>query len=82
MPENIPDSAKGADAIKVLLSNFSTIVQKMDELRNLYGTGHGHNARYKGLEPRHARLAVNAAKTFVDFVFATYQKKNTGKNVS
>ena len=81
MPENIPDSAKGADAIKVLLSNFSTIVQKMDELRNLYGTGHGHNARYKGLEPRHARLAVNAAKTFVDFVFATYEKKNNGKKL-
>lgn len=76
LPENIPDSAKGVDIIKVLLSNLSTIVQKMDELRNLYGTGHGKNARYRGLEPRHAKLAVDAAKTFVDFVFSTYQKKN------
>ena len=76
VPDSIPDAAKGADIIRVLLSNFSTIVQKMDELRNLYGTGHGHHAECRGLEPRHAKLAVNAAKTFVDFVFETYIKHN------
>lgn len=75
VPDCIPDSVKGAEIIKILLSNFSTIVQKVDELRNLYGTGHGKHAKTTKLEPRHARLAVGAAITFVNFVFETYKKQ-------
>jgi hypothetical protein len=37
----IPDSAKGAAAIKQVLSGLAQIVGGAAELRNLYGTGHG-----------------------------------------
>lgn len=41
VPEDIPDSAKGADSIKRVLSNLGQVAQGLAELRNLYGTGHG-----------------------------------------
>jgi len=73
LPEDIPDKARGADSIKRLLSNLATVAQCLAELRGLYGSGHGKEARVKGLEPRHARLAVGAAGTLAVFLFETYQ---------
>ena len=73
--DDIPDKSKGADTIRVLLSNLSTITVKMNELRNLYGTGHGRKGSHKGLEARHARLAVTAAIAFIVFVADTYRER-------
>lgn len=72
MPEAIPNSAKGAETIKRMLSNLGTIAQGLGELRNLYGTGHGKRGAAKGLGPRHARLAVGAAATLSTFLFETH----------
>ena len=66
-PEDIPDRAKAGDTIKRLLSNLATITQGITELRNQYGTVDGKDAKSKGLEPRHAKLAVGAASTLADF---------------
>lgn len=74
-PEDISDNAKGADQIKMLLSNLATICKVLGELRNAYGTGHGKKVNFKGLGPRHARLIVGAAATLVTFVFETYQDR-------
>jgi hypothetical protein len=71
LPDDIPDSAKGAETIRRILSNLSTIVQGVAELRGLYGTGHGKDGKAKGISPRHARLAVGAASTLVNFLFET-----------
>ena len=71
VPDDIPDSAKGAETIRRILSNLATIVQGVAELRGLYGTGHGKDGRAKGISPRHARLAVGAASTLVNFLFET-----------
>lgn len=73
VPEGVPEQARGASAIKRLLSNLGTIGNNMAELRSLYGTGHGSHARTKGLAPRHARLAVGAAATLVTFLFETHR---------
>jgi hypothetical protein len=70
--EDIPDAARGADTIKRLLANQAAVVHGLAELRNLYGTGHGRGPRTKGLQPRHARLAVGAATTFVTFAVETH----------
>lgn len=75
VPEGIPNEAKGAKTIKVLLSNFISITQCLAELRGLYGSGHGREGSYKGLEPRHARLAVAAAVAFIDFATETYHRR-------
>nr|MBN2277403.1 abortive infection family protein [candidate division Zixibacteria bacterium] len=76
LPQDIPDRAKGVDTIRRLLSNLGTVAQNLAELRGLYGSGHGKQARVKGLQPRHARLAVNAASTLAVFLFETYQERH------
>jgi len=72
-PDNIPGEAKAADTIKRLLSNLATVAQGIAELRNPYGTGHGKSAGSKGLQPRHAKLAVGAATTLAVFLVETHQ---------
>jgi hypothetical protein len=71
-PADIPDQAKAAETIKRLLSNLATITQGVSELRNHYGTGHGKAAGAKGLQARHARLAVGAASTLAVFLAETH----------
>jgi hypothetical protein len=77
VPEDIPETSKGAETIKRTLSNLSQVTQGLSELRKLYGTGHGRAAAHRGLSARHARLAVNAAAAFVEFVTATYRDRRT-----
>lgn len=73
--ESIPDSARAADTIRRILSNLSTVADGLAELRNAYGTGHGKDAAHRGLQPRHARLAVGAASTLAVFLFETHQEQ-------
>jgi hypothetical protein len=72
-PDDIPNTNRAAETVKRLLSNLATIVQGLAELRNPYGTGHGHEGRAKGLKPRHARLAAGAASTLALFLLETHQ---------
>lgn len=72
VPDDVPDSAKGADTIKRLLNNLGTIGISLAELRNLYGTGHGKHGKASGLSARHARLAVGSAATLAIFLFETH----------
>ena len=76
VPEDIPNAAKASSTIRNLLSSLVIIVQGVAELRNLYGTGHGPEGRAKGLELRHANLAVGSATTLVTFLFDTYKQRN------
>lgn len=79
VPEGIDDQAKGADCIKRILSNLNQIAGNLANLRRLYGTGHGKDGKHRGLQPRHARLAVTSAVAFVDFVTATYRERTQTK---
>lgn len=72
VPDDIPEVAKGAQSIKVMLSNLATIIQGIAEIRSLYGTGHGKEGKAKGLSGRHARLVVGAAAALVTFVWQTH----------
>jgi hypothetical protein len=71
-PADVPDSAKASDTVRRLLSNLATVVHGIAELRNPYGTGHGHDGRARGLGPRHARLAAGAAATLATFLLETH----------
>lgn len=75
VPEGIPDEAKGAETVRLILRNLSALTQYLTELRGLYGSGHGRDGKHRGLEPRHARLAVGAAVAFIDFVTETHKKR-------
>lgn len=72
-PHDIPDEAKASEVIRKILGNLAAITQGIAELRNQYGTGHGKSSKTKGLQPRHARLAVEAASTLVIFLFETHK---------
>ena len=76
LPETVPDKAKGSEVIRRLLSNLNQVAQGMAELRNLYGTGHGRAGRVKGIQPRHARLAVGAATTLATFLLETHLERS------
>ncbi len=75
MPENIPANATMAESMKALLGNLQQVAQRMAELRNTYGSGHGKSATYKGLTERHAKLAVGASITLVTFLWETYEAR-------
>lgn len=72
LPEDIPDTARGSDTIRRLLSNLSSVAQGLAEIRNLYGTGHGKYGRTSSVKPRHAKLVVGAATTLAVFLYETH----------
>lgn len=75
VPEGISETVRGADAIRSILRNLATITQGLAELRGLYGTGHGRDGKYRGLGPRHAKLAAASAIAFIEFVTETYHER-------
>jgi hypothetical protein len=75
VPEDISEKAKGSQTVKRILSNLSQITQGLAGLRNLYGSGHGRNSLHRGLQPRHARLAVACAAAFVEFATSTFNAR-------
>ena len=75
VPEGVSDAAKGADNIRLVLRNLAGLTSNLAQLRGLYGTGHGKDGQHRGLQPRHARLAVAAAVAFIDFVSETYRHR-------
>ena len=82
VPEDISDHARGAEIVRLILRNLSSITQYLAELRGLYGSGHGRSSSHKGLEARHARLAVGAAATFIDFVAATHHQRQDAEKAA
>ena len=74
-PDDIPNQAKAANSIKQILGSLSSVVQGISEIRNEYGSGHGKEGRFKGLQPRHAKLAVGAASTLAIYLLETHELK-------
>lgn len=75
VPEGITDATKGADNIRLILRNLTQLTNNLAQLRGLYGTGHGRDGQHRGLQPRHARLAVASAVAFIDFVSETFRHR-------
>jgi len=75
LPDDIPDAAKGAQSIKRVLSSVAQIGSGVAELRNLYGTGHGHDGKRRGLLPRHARLVVTSVAAVATFLLETHEAR-------
>ena len=75
VPEGIADEARGADNIRLILRNLTQLSSNLAQLRGLYGTGHGRDGKQRGLQPRHARLAVASAVAFIDFISDTYRDR-------
>jgi hypothetical protein len=66
-----------SDSIRQILSGLSTIVNGLAAMRNKMSDAHASS--YKASK-HHAKLAVNSAKTFADFIFDSYSyQKEAGK---
>ncbi|WP_432799225.1 abortive infection family protein [Poriferisphaera sp. WC338] len=76
-PKNIPDEAKASNSIKGILGSMANIASGLAYLRNHYGSGHGRSATRKGLNSRHARLAIGAASTLAIFLVETYNEQQS-----
>lgn len=74
-PEDIADSTAASNTIRKLLGSLGNISQSLAELRNDYGSGHGRTVRFKGMLPRHARLAVGVASSYVLFLWETHKEQ-------
>lgn len=74
-PDDIPETAKASEKIRILLNNLASIVHIMSELRNAYGTGHGREFDSNGLTSRHAKLSAGAAITLVVFLAETHRER-------
>lgn len=75
-PKDIPETTPEAAAIKAILGNLKAIAVNIAALRNSYGSGHGKSASYKGLEERHAKLAVGSSITLVNFLWDSFDRVN------
>jgi hypothetical protein len=71
VPQGIPNETKAADTVRRILGSLSTLVSGIDDLRNLYGTGHGRLPG-RGVQPRHAKLVVGAASALSVFLWETH----------
>lgn len=72
-PDDISNKAKAIESNKKILVHLSAVIQSITELRNEYGSGHGKDSKFIGLDPRHARLAVGSASTLAIFLLETYE---------
>ncbi len=70
-PKEADDPPKAEKAIRQILGGISTIVHGLAELRNGYGTGHGKDADFKGLEIKYAKLYVGVVSEIAILYLAT-----------
>lgn len=59
-PKNAADPIKAETSIKRMLQGMSSVIQGVAEVRNEYGTGHGKDAGFKGLETQYAKFIVGS----------------------
>ena len=74
-PSHVPETAKEAKAIKAVLGSLKGIASNIAIIRNAYGSGHGKSASFKGLQERHAKLAIGSSITLVNFLWDSYQRQ-------
>ena len=70
-PKEANDPAKADKAIRQILGGIASIVHGVAELRNGYGTGHGKDADFKGLEIKYAKLFVGVVSEIAILYLAT-----------
>ncbi|MFA6832807.1 MAG: abortive infection family protein [Bacteroidaceae bacterium] len=75
-PNDIPDSIPEASSMKAILGSLKAIASNVANLRNTYGSGHGKSASYKGLEERHAMLAIGSSFTLVRFLWDSFERQS------
>jgi hypothetical protein len=70
-PKEADDPDAAERSIKQILGGIQTIVHGVSELRNAYGSGHGKDADFRGLESKYAKLFVGVVSEIAIIYLAT-----------
>jgi len=70
-PKFVENQVQAETSIRQIIGGMSSIIQGIGELRNSYGSGHGKDADFKGLEPKYAKLIVGIVAELSIFYLAT-----------
>jgi hypothetical protein len=70
-PAGAEDKEQARRGIDALLKGVNSIVFGIGELRNSYGTGHGKDADFQGIESKYAELYVGLVSQVVILLLAT-----------
>lgn len=70
-PRNVAPDKSGAEFIIKILGGLAGIAKSTDDLRNLYGDGHGRAVRVVGLTSRHSRLVARCADAYIEMILDT-----------
>ncbi|CDZ90273.1 abortive infection family protein [Rhodococcus ruber] len=73
LPQQVPGDTPGAKHIKAILQSAWKIVEQVNELRNLQGTGHGRTLP-TGVSPEMARLVVREACSIAEFTLSALDR--------
>jgi len=77
LPYEIENKKIVESSIAKILSGLSNIVHGITELRNSFGTGHGHSPNFKMLDKIYTKLAVSSSSDFAVFYLSLIEiKKN------
>lgn len=75
MPFQVENVEVAKSSIAKILGGLSNIVHGITELRNSYGTGHGHSPDFKALDAIYIKLAVSASSELAIFYLSLEQLK-------
>lgn len=67
IPSDTNNSEQAENSIVMVLNGMATSIHGLTELRNNFGSGHGHEAGFQGLEKRHAKICVGFATELARF---------------
>lgn len=79
IPFHLENKDLANSAISKILSGFSNIVHGITELRNFYGSGHGHLPEFKSLDVMYVKLAVSASIELA-LLYLTLDEMNNKEN--
>ncbi|MDR2091454.1 MAG: abortive infection family protein [Clostridiales bacterium] len=65
--------------INELLSGLEKILKAISEMRNVSSDSHGYGNKRLNIDEHHARLFVNSAMVFADFILAVHKRKCSEK---
>lgn len=69
-------------SIAKILGGFSNIVHGITELRNTFGTGHGHSPDFKMLDELYIKLSVGASSELALFYLTLLDMKKKNDNIN
>lgn len=75
LDSDVDEARRGADLIRQVLRGTASVANGINELRNVYGTGHGRDAASRGLGSRHARLVVGMMAAMTIFLIETHRDR-------